>query len=315
MTKYNFFKNIWQNSKRTRTGVDGSEKTVQEERGDEIPATPPPQYTDVHSKDDSKDSLPNGNTSYPLLTEVSHQSRYQRRSRLFSFLMEIIAVTFSTDCQELKKALIKINPDWADLSCTDDSSSVANDKGRAMITELSALIQDLQKDLSYGRWPLVRGRDKDLIKKTVLEPVQDWGINLDFVLEVIGRYKRVEGCRGPESTLVEFWMLSSTSTDLGDTLASHVLLVQSLGLDTELRLILEDSIAAYQKEKGLGKRRTSKELQEEYMCSPAMTCCWPLSDVYMDLARVLRGFQTSGEMHDPFGPSRTRLTASRAKAS
>lgn len=180
-----------------------------------------------------------------------------------------------------------------------------------MITELSALIQNLQKEMSHDRWLLVCGRDRDLIKKIVMEPVKDFDLNLDYILEILGRYKRVEGRRRPESTLVNYWMSPSSGTDLGDTIASHALLVQSFGLETEMHLILDDSIATYQKGKGLEELRTSKELQEISVLSLAETCCWPLSDEYMDLAAGLRGLQSSSEKHDPFEPSRTRLREGR----
>lgn len=161
-----------------------------------------------------------------------------------------------------------------------------------------------------GRWLLVRGRNKHLINKIVLEPVKALELNLDYVLEVLARYKRIEGCLRPESTLVSYRTSSSSSRDLGDTIASHALLLQSLRLPSELHLVLEDSIATYMKERGLEDLRTTKELHEESTLSLQETCCWPLSDVYMDLARGLRGLQPlepSGEMHDPFGPSRMRL--------
>ncbi|KAF2785538.1 hypothetical protein K505DRAFT_369087 [Melanomma pulvis-pyrius CBS 109.77] len=311
MPKRHIFKNLWQDSKQARTNVDGSEKTVQEDQGEEVPDTPPPRYTEFPSKDDSRCSLLNSNTPYPLLTKVSQLSRYLRRGPLVWSLVEIIALTFSTDCQRLKAALVKADPTWAPTACIQDSSSIRNDQGRAIVTEFSALIQNLQKEMSHDRWLLVCGRDKNLMKKLVLEPVKDLDLNLDYALEVLGRYKRVEGCRRPESTLVDYWMLSSSSTDLGDTIASHALLLQSFELETEVHLILEDSITTYQKEKGLEELRTSKEMQEESVLSLAKTCCWPLSDEYMDLARGLRGLQKSGEMHDPFEPSRTRLRESR----
>jgi hypothetical protein len=181
----------------------------------------------------------------------------------------------------------------------------------AEISELSTLIQSLQIEMSRDRWLLVSGRDKNLIQKTVLEPVEQYNLNLDYVLEFVGRYKRVEGCGRPESTLVDYRMSSAISTYLGDTIASHTLLLRSLELHHEVQDVLEQSITPYQEEKGLKHLRTSRELQEESTKSLAGTCCWPLSNEYMDLARGLRSWRMNGEMPDPFEPSQTRLRAAR----
>jgi hypothetical protein len=147
----------------------------------------------------------------------------------------------------------------------------------------------------------------------VLEPVRVYQLNLDYVLEVFGRYKRVEGCQRPESTLVDYWMSSPCSTDLGDTIASHILLLRSVPWLLDIASIVEDAIATYQKENGFQELQTSKELQDESLLSPAKTCCWPLSEEYMELARALRSLLPNGEVHDPFGPSRTRLASSRQR--
>jgi hypothetical protein len=304
------FKKIWRHSKQAETSVHRSEKIVQEGREEKVPESIPPRYTEFPLEDYNQDSPPNSNTTYPLLTKIAQHSKQIQRDRLLWFLVEIIAVTFSTDCRRLKEVMLKTDPGWAVTVRIKDPSSITHAQGRAWIAELSNLIRNLQKEMSYGRWLLVRGRDKDLVQKIVLEPVKDLGLNLEYVLEGVGRYKRAESSRRPESTLVDYCMPSSSSTDLGDTIASHALLLQSLKLEAELYSILEDSIVTYQKENGLERLRTSKELQEESKLSLAKTCCWPLSDVYMDLARGLRGLQTCGEMHDPFGPSRTRLRES-----
>jgi hypothetical protein len=87
---------------------------------------------------------------------------------------------------------------------TKDPYSILNKKDRAFVTEFCILTRTLQEAMSQNRWLLVCGRDKDLINKMVLEPVRVYQLNLDYVLEVFGRYKRVEGCQRPESTLVDY---------------------------------------------------------------------------------------------------------------
>lgn len=311
MTKLHIFKNMWQCSNHKKTAVDGSENAVQgEQREDELD-TPPPQYTEFASKIDSRGYLPEDDTPYPLSTEAAQQSSNFRRTRLLWFFMEILAVSFSADYQRLKDAQLRSESSWAIPARTEDSYSVLNGQSRAMLTELSNLVSKLHKEMRHDRWLLVSGRDLDLIRKIVLEPVRISKLNLDYVLEVLGRYKRVEGCSRLESTLLGYWMQSSTRTAIGDTIASHALLLGPLRLRPELHIVLEDSINKYQKEEGLEKLHTSRELREEAMASLAETCCWPLCGTYMDLARGLRGLQASGEMHDRFGPSRTRLRESR----
>jgi hypothetical protein len=103
--------------------------------------------------------------------------------------------------------------------------------------------------------------------------------------------------------------------DLGDTIASHALLLHSLELKKDVALFLEDSIAEFQKSQGLVGLRTSEELQEESL-TPGKTCCWPLSDGYMDLARGVRELRTSAEEeYDAFESSRTRLREGRKRRS
>jgi hypothetical protein len=225
-----------------------------------------------------------------------------------------MAVTFSTDCRRITAVMAKTEPTWAPIARIKDSSPILIEDTRALISELSSLVQNLQIEMSRDRCRLVSGRDKNLIQKIVLEPVQDLNLNLDYVLEVLGRYKRVEGRRRPESTLVDYCMSLSTSTDLGDTIALHALLLRSFEFRPDamdVHRILEESIATYQEEKGPEHLRTSRELQEESIKSLAETYCWPLSDEYMDLARGLRSWRMDDEMPDPFEPSRTRLRTAR----
>lgn len=173
--------------------------------------------------------------------------------------------------------------------------------------------------MASNRWLLVDGKDKYLANKIILEPVEELRLDIDYVLQVLGRYGRVEGRGVPESTLVGYRMPSSPSTrprcepsmlDLGDTIASHALLMRSLSFREEVRLVLEDSLVTFQKSRGLEGLRTSDEIQEEALSS-GKTCCWTLSDGYMNLAKALRTSRVSGMIHDPFEPSRKILRQGR----
>ena len=216
-----------------------------------------------------------------------------------------MAATFSTDVWSLKTALVKVDPDWAPIMAYD-SGSIWKNKCKKLVAETCALIQNLEREMARSRWLLIHPRDKYLVERMVLDPVQEYHMNLDFVLEVLGRFERSQDCRRPGRTLLDHWKTSPYTTDLGDAIASHSFLLQSFALEDEVRLVLEDYVAAFQKREGLEELCTSKELQEEALV-PGVTCCWPLSDGYMNLARGLRALRTSGVIHDPYEPSRTRL--------
>ena len=103
---------------------------------------------------------------------------------------------------------------------------------------------------------------------------------------------------------MEYWI--PYSTNLADTIASHALLLDRLGLKEEISLVLEDSIATFQTNRGLEGLYNSNEPQKESLMSVRKTCCWPLSDGYMELARALRSC-ASEVMRDDFKKNRTRL--------
>jgi hypothetical protein len=204
MTNHEMFKNISQSSKQTRTTIDISGATVSDNQAEETPNTLPPRYTELPLKDDSRDAVPKRNNPYPNLTRVERTNELKRHRSFTLCLLEILAVTFSTDCQRIKAALVKLKSLSFLRAVTKDPYSILNKKDRAFVTEFCILTRTLQEAMSQNRWLLVCGRDKDLINKMVLEPVRVYQLNLDYVLEVFGRYKRVEGCQRPESTLVDY---------------------------------------------------------------------------------------------------------------
>lgn len=269
-----------------------------------MPDTPPPPYAEQLLQDRNEDALSDRNNPYPILLKYAKQSGSRRSAKFHWVLVDVVAATFSTDLGDLKTALMKVDPDWAPVMALD-SSSIWDKEGRALVVETCALVQNLEREMARSRWLLIHPRDRYLVKKMVLDPVQRYNMNLDFVLEALGRFKRGQNGRRPESTLLDHWMTSPHTTDLGDTIASHSLLLQRFMLEDEVRLVLEDYVAAFQKREGLEELCTSKELQEESLV-PGSTCCWPLSDGYMNLARGLRALKKS-VIHDPYESSRTRL--------
>lgn len=311
-------------------------ETVQEQQNEAMSDDAPPPYTEFPSPDalemllQTFNQSPRGSSreitaqsprsnpphtwdlSFPILTEYAEKDAAMRRSQLQWCLVEVIAVTFSPDhCQRLQKALMKASPDWSCLAKAENIASITSSTGRALVAEMSNLIRYLKEEISNHRWLLVHDQHKVLIEKIVLEPVRHFGLDLDYVLEVLGRYKRVEGCTRPESTLVDHWMsLSLSRTDLGDSIASHASLIRRFILKREVRVVLEDYIASFQLARGLGGLNTSRVLQEESFLYIKPRRCRPRSQSYKTLSRGLRSLRESGG-DEPYRSNRVRVRIGR----
>jgi len=320
-------KKLWRKLKQTRIHIDNTQEITreaqeeqeahgqQEVRGEKMCDTVPPPYSGSPLNDGSKNSASERkSTSYPLLSKYAfavEDSQFFCSSYFLWCLTEIMAVTFPTDFVRLKAIIAEINPRWAVASNLQEPGSLFHISTRPIVAELTALVRNLEESLAGNRWLFVHKKDKELVRRWVLLPVQALQMDLDYVLEVLGRYDCVA-----KKTLVNYWMPLSPSNqprdelamlDLGDTLASHTLLLYSLKLGKELDFLFEESINTFWKDKGLEGLRTSEELQEESLFSGEKCCCWPLNDRYMNLAKVLRELGPSSVMDDPFGPSRSRL--------
>ncbi|KAF9741845.1 hypothetical protein PMIN01_01384 [Paraphaeosphaeria minitans] len=304
-------------SKITRIGVDVSEEETAQANEAELPNSPPPPYAESSSQGCTDHFFQSYNNPYPILSKYVESCSRHGCAKLYWVLVEILAVTFrlnhaKTELSRLRRAFANTDPAWVHNLVDDkDESSTRNEAGKEMTIEVCILVRNLQSIMARNRWLLVHPRDKLLVEKMVLEPIRDLELNLDFVLELLGRYNRYYGygSRRPESTLLDFWTTSPRATDLADVIASHALLLQDLVLVKEMRQVLKEYIAEFQKKNGLEELCTSSELQEESLRSGA-TCCWPLSDGYMDLARGLRTLGTSF-IHDLYEQSRTRLRRKR----
>jgi len=333
---------LWRSLKQRRTRIDKTQEIIQEAQEQQemhgrqkvqeekmCDTSPPPPYTESSSDDGSKNPAPERkSTPYPLLTKYAfavENSQSYCDGYFLLCLMEIMAVTFPTDFVRLKAILAESSSRWAASSHLQEPSSLFHIARRPIVAELTALVRNLEEALASNRWLFVDKKEKELVRIWVLLPVQARGINLDYVLEVLGRYECTESCgvegyRIAKKTLVDYWMPLSPNDqpkdelimlDLGDTLASHTLLLHSLRLGKKMDLVFEESINTFWKDKGLEGLQTSKKLQEESLSSGEKCCWWPLSDGYMNLAKVLRGLGPSSVMDDPFEPSRTRLREGR----
>lgn len=88
----------------------------------------------------------------------------------------------------------------------------------------------LTREVAQSRWLSIHPKLKHLAKKMIVEPTQDLKLDLDYALQLMGSFERVEGCKRPESSLLSNWMTWPLTISLGDIMASHVMLLQSFQL-------------------------------------------------------------------------------------
>lgn len=299
-------------SNQIESNASKCEETVREELN-----FPPPPYTKLRTRINGLQL--DETQQYPLLAVYSKNTRESRQAQLRWALVEIVAVTFSTDCRRLKASLYDFDPSWTSNEgtgrwdkATELPTSIWDEEGRVMVSELCALVHNLEKAMAGDRWLLVHQHDKFLVNQLILKPARELGLDLYFVIEILGRFERSDGRCRPKSTLVDYWMKakSASETDVADTIASHGFLLRRCKLDERSRLILEDYITAYLKSKGLEGLKNSRELQDESLREHE-TSCWPLSDSYMCFTEGLRTLETREYTHDPYETSRARLAQKR----
>lgn len=235
--------NPWQNSRQTRTNTNDPDQDGKERSKHSYHHTPnsqqkPTTLSPVHPPAATPGTMTN------LVCELS--SSYLRGSYLVWSLLEILAATFSADCPKLEAVLAtKKNPSWALRVDLTDPLSMSDAGIRALITDLSRLVRRLRNFLANDRWLLVSSQNKRIVTRLILEPVQSFNLNLDFVLKVFRRYIRRDECARPDSTILPFW--ASSPTHHGDIIASHSMLLRQLrtASKSEVRIILEEGIDAY----------------------------------------------------------------------
>lgn len=174
-----------------------------------------------------------------------------------------------------------MNPRWAVSPHLQEPGSLFHISTRLIVAELTALVRNLEKSLAGNRWLFVHKKDKELLRRWVFLPARSLQLNIEFVLEMLGRFDCVA-----KTTLVDDWM-PLFPQELAYTLAGHARLLHRAGLGEKLESLFEESFNLFWKDKGLeglGGR----------------CCCALLSDGYMNLGKMLREF-------GPFGGSRSRL--------
>ncbi|KAF2657456.1 hypothetical protein K491DRAFT_691093, partial [Lophiostoma macrostomum CBS 122681] len=266
----------------------------------------PPPYTEASSMDDNaglRFGTPSPMTqihptagSYPLLTQVASINDGIRRTLWRAFLVEIMAVTFSAEFQQLQAAITQSGSLGPPAVCMSDggSSSILTERYRAALGEMCALVRDVEEKLRCGRRLAVRQHDKHLLSKLVMDPAARMQIDTAYVLEFLGRYRCFEdGGRVKTTTMLDHWTPSylrirprctAPVLDLADTLTSHATFIASLRLPEEVDIVLDNAMDRFRREKGLKGLRNSKELLYGLRdLSYYGPCCWPLSDGYMDL--------------------------------
>jgi hypothetical protein len=303
-----------------------TEKAVCEIEGSTVASTPPPAYTpdtppggqSGQPKDTFCPGIPTSISTdrYAVLTAFLEEQGDQKRGKCTSLfrsgIMQIMAETFSADFPHLQAVLTEDKPQKILCASPQDPNSILSQQGQAGLGQLCALVQRLASDLRRNRWPTVCRWEKLLLIHLVLKPAQELNIPVDYALELFGRYKCSEfGGPVKTSTMLDYWTPShhrirpkctSPMLDLGDTLASHALLIEHLPIRDEKMDILEAAFATFSKNHGMDSLRNSKELNEEMLLwkrksvrpegkKDITLCLWPVSDDYYNLFNVLRGVQ------------------------
>lgn len=281
------------------------EETTEGNKDNDNPNASPPPYSECSSQGRKQDTSPGRTTLYPLLTKLATESALRRYTYLVWSLVEVIAVTFSTDVRNLRRTINRypnlVQPFEVDLPFT-----IMNIPQRALLAEMCALVQMFEREMADDRWLLVHPMDKQIAVKTVLEPIQALSVDLEFALQLLGRFSRSQNCRRPDSTLLDHWMKSPKPTHRGDIMASHALFAGKLPLQEEVRMVLMDYIAVFQEKEELQNLRTSKYLQE-LSSKPGLKYCWPITHEYANLAKELRRLQPNGPVTDLHEWAQTRL--------
>lgn len=250
---------------------------------------------------------------YPLLNKTAMLGPESQNPTwaFYPMTLEVTAITFcpqksmgattsaTLDLSRLQMAFVEDLP-WLRYGKRKNETLLFDDRSRAGTTELCCLVRDLQGEIAKCRWLLVHARTKFLAVKFLLDPIEHFQLDFEFVLELIGRCHFEYG--SPKSTLLDYWTASWCATDLCDAIASHLLILRRLEPPQQTRWVLNDYVAEFLKRDGLEEVSNSAEFQEESLM-PGEMCCWPLSDEYGDLARALRAFAYVRLPYDPYESS------------
>lgn len=229
---------------------------------------------------------------FPRLTELV-RSDVDTEKVLRSILVFIMFISFYVNPYEIQDEMDNLFPWDREFPCdeetptrTDDDSSKSFPWSIVDITnDLSVLVRHLHKSLNDGRWFLVRRDHKELLRRLVLQPAMEMGMQAGYILEILGFFRQE-----PQGEMICFHTLldyrnpflegiqPSLSTlgilmEFGDTVASHVLVINSLQLQEGQQSKLEDAVVEYLKEEKMEKLRTSNAPRSntdmnEIRCSP-----------------------------------------------
>jgi hypothetical protein len=145
--------------------------------------------------------------TFPGLNHVASPKLYTQINNLAWILMEIMAVTFSADVDRIKKSIRMYHHDSDALSKRGDTG-LLTPYGRNQLVELCNLVriynEALQADGSLKRFG---EQHKDILVLYIWEPCKRYGLNVSYVLEILGRYKGSgidDGSNLKANTLVEY---------------------------------------------------------------------------------------------------------------
>jgi hypothetical protein len=219
---------------------------------------------------------------------------------LRSVLVFIMFIAFHGDLDKIKTDTGSLFP-WSATIFTRTDANPSNFFSWDVFEitrDLSMLVRYLEHTVSCNRWFNVRQEHKDLLIQLVIKPAEDLKIQTDYALEVLGTFRQNQLKDGSIDyySLIDYWKPraqenlpgeSPRMLDFGDTVASHASFIVSLNLQEKQQSELEDAIAKYLKKRNLKELQMSnilkREVLKELKSRPHGTCCWPMTDGYMDL--------------------------------
>ena len=182
--------------------------------------------------------------------------------QLRRYIVEIVGFTFDADYSLLNQALGQT----ALTTSTPPTNSILTPDERAELLGLVTLIQELNEKISAAgtQWLTVRSADREAVADAVIRPALYLGLPVSYALELVSTYALHQCDESKRSlSLISqrkpyFYSIFRSLSFLGpfniilgmftDELWSHAHIVGIAAPNEEVRMVLGNSMHAYQKE-------------------------------------------------------------------
>lgn len=129
---------------------------------------------------------------YPMLSYLAEKKDIS--SAVFHWsLMYLVMNTIAGDDVKARNAVYD-DKQRIQLRMLEESVKMIPVFKAELVQELCSLVQNLAGNLERGSWWAVRQAEMQLFKRFVLEPSQRVGLDLEFVLEVLGQCRSFKRC-------------------------------------------------------------------------------------------------------------------------